>query len=231
VLLTAVAGALRRYMQANGTLEEAEADIRSFIPVNLRPIETGYQLGNRFGLVFLTMPISVADPLERLRLLRRNMDELKTSAEAIAAYSLLMIMGAVPYGLQQVAVSIFDAKGSAIMTNVPGPRVQLYLGGAPVDTVMAWVPQSGRIGLGVSIISYNGRVFVGVASDAGLVPDPERILAFFEEEFDLLLDLAEHPPAPPTVQARSREMSAVLADLERVLSDLDGVIEKRSPGG
>ena len=48
---------------------------------------------------------------------------------------------------------------------------------------MFWVPQSGRMGLGVSIFSYNGGVVVGVSTDRGLVPDPESIVAAFESEF------------------------------------------------
>jgi hypothetical protein len=70
------------------------------------------------------------------------------------------------------------------MTNVPGPRETLYLAGQPIRGIMFWVPQPGRLGLGVSIISYAGQVLVGVATDAGLVPDPETIIAGFHAEFD-----------------------------------------------
>ena len=56
---------------------------------------------------------------------------------------------------------------------------------------MFWVPRSGRIGLGVSILSYNNNVIVGIASDEGLMPDPEVLLEGFEEEFNNLLDLVQ----------------------------------------
>jgi hypothetical protein len=75
------------------------------------------------------------------------------------------------------------------MTNVPGPRQQLYIAGAPLRDVMFWVPQSGRLGLGVSIVSYNGEVLVGVATDAGLVPDPETIVSGFEDSFAEMMQL------------------------------------------
>ena len=76
------------------------------------------------------------------------------------------------------------------MTNVPGPRETIYLAGAPVRELMFWVPQSGRLGLGVSIFSYAGQVWLGVATDVGLIPDPDTIIGAFQDEFDLLRRLA-----------------------------------------
>jgi len=51
---------------------------------------------------------------------------------------------------------------------------------------MFWVPQSGRLGIGISIISYDGGVMLGVATDARLVPDPERIVEAFKVEFEAM---------------------------------------------
>ncbi len=79
-------------------------------------------------------------------------------------------------------VRILGAKTTAVMTNVPGPREPRYLAGNRIQTIMFWVPQSGRVGLGVSIFSYAGEVRLGVSVDAALVPDPERVLEAFEEE-------------------------------------------------
>jgi hypothetical protein len=76
------------------------------------------------------------------------------------------------------------------MTNVIGPKQPLYFAGERIRTWLGWVPQSGRMGLGVSIFSYDGQVVVGVASDKGLVPDPEAIAAAFEEEFAALVEWA-----------------------------------------
>jgi hypothetical protein len=121
-----------------------------------------------------------------------------------------------------VGIDIFDTKGTAVMTNVPGPRQQLYLAGAPIEMVMAWVPQSGRIGLGVSIISYNGQVYLGVATDEGLVPDPERILDNFYEEFEEMKSLAEE-----TTEERSEIVAPMLSKLDEALQALDDILEAR----
>ncbi len=70
----------------------------------------------------------------------------------------------------------------SVMTNVPGPAQPLYLAGRRIGRVMFWVPLSGHLGLGLSILSYAGEVMLGVATDAGLVPDPEAIVEGFHQE-------------------------------------------------
>jgi hypothetical protein len=115
------------------------------------------------------------------------MDALKGSLEAPVAFGILNAIGMVPEQIQDIVVNIFGMKGTAVMTNVIGPREQLYLAGAPLEALMFWVPQSGHLGLGVSILSYAGRVFMGVITDEGLVPDPDTIIAAFNTEFDDLL--------------------------------------------
>ena len=84
---------------------------------------------------------------------------------------------------------MFGTKATAVMTNVIGPKQPIYFAGERVRTWLGWVPQSGRMGLGVSIFSYDGQVVVGVASDKGLVPDPESIATAFEEEFEALVEV------------------------------------------
>jgi len=198
VLLTAVTGALRRYMQGRGEPVEG-LDFRAVVPVNLRPPGVEPDLGNKFSLVFLSLPVGIADPLDRLRELKRRMDGLKGSLEAPVAFGILNAIGMAPSEIQDIVVNIFGTKATGVMTNVPGPREQLYLAGAPLSMLMAWVPQSGRLGLGVSIISYAGQVRLGVATDEGLVPDPETIVAAMHTEFDELLDLARREAMPSLV--------------------------------
>ena len=69
------------------------------------------------------------------------------------------------------------------MTNVPGPGAKLKLLGATLDQCMFLVPQSGDIGLGVSILSYGGGVQFGVITDTGICAEPQKIIDEFEPEF------------------------------------------------
>jgi hypothetical protein len=77
-----------------------------------------------------------------------------------------------------------------VLTNVPGPPIPLYLAGQQICEIMFWVPQAGRLGVGISILSYAGNVYLGIATDAGLVPDPGRILDGAYLELDRLKALA-----------------------------------------
>ena len=189
VLLTAMSGALRRYLLARGETVDG-LNFRAIVPVDLRKPGTAEELGNKFGLVFLSLPVGIVDPGQRLHELRRRMDALKDSLEAPVAYGILSTIGKLPQAMQDVVVDIFGLKGTAVMTNVMGPGEQLYLAGAPLESLMFWVPQSGRLGLGVSILSYNGQVWLGTITDAGLVPDPDSIISAFHAEFDELLEEA-----------------------------------------
>jgi diacylglycerol O-acyltransferase / wax synthase len=186
VLLSCVAGALRSYLIDKGD-PVAAVMMRALVPVNLRPVEKAYRLGNQFGLVFLDLPIGVENPVARLYAVRGNMNALKGSYQPVLALGLLAAMGAGPKVLQEFLLQALARNGSAVMTNVPGPQQRLFLAGVAIDSMMFWVPQSGDIGVGVSIISYNGAVQFGVITDAALCPDPDRITERFAAEFEKLV--------------------------------------------
>jgi diacylglycerol O-acyltransferase / wax synthase len=195
VLVATATGALRRYMETRGQ-RTAGIAIRASVPVNLRPADQAHKMGNAFGLVFLTLPIGIADPARRLRAIKKEMDELKGSPEALVSFGVLSLMGLAPVEVEQVGLRFFGSKATAVLTNVPGPRQPLYMAGRKIDKVMFWVPQSGHMGLGISILSYAGGVMLGIATDAGLVPDPERIVDGFKVEFEALQTAAARAGKP-----------------------------------
>lgn len=190
VLTNAVAGGLRRYLARQGEVKQ-KLSMRAVVPVSLRPLEEMAELGNQFGLVFLSLPVGIEDPMTRLTELRRRMGRLKHSFEPVVVLQVLGALGASPKKIQELVVRIFGTKGTTVLTNVPGPDKTLYLTGKPIRSFVFWVPQSGRLGMGIAIASYAGRVQVGIATDAGLVSDPEVIVEGFHEEFAAMLSLAE----------------------------------------
>ena len=182
VLMSCVAGAIGQYLLAHGD-EIAGKEIRAMVPVNLRPMEHAYKLGNHFGLAPVVLPIGIANPVERVLEVRRRMGELKGSMQPLLAFGMLAVAGLLVKPAQDAMLAIFSKKTTAVMTNVPGPREKLKLLGATLEQSLFWVPQSGTVGLGVSILSYGGGVQFGVISDAGLCPDPQAIIDEFEPEF------------------------------------------------
>jgi len=186
LMTAAITGGLRRYLEARG---EEVVDFRAAVPVNLRgPHEMG-GLGNKFGLVFLDLPVSSVGLRQRLDAVRFRMEALKQSPEAPVSLDVLAAIGLSAQAVQDAVVRIIGTKATAVLTNVPGPPIPLYLAGQPIESLMFWVPQSGRLGLGISILSYAGNVYVGIATDAGLIPEPDEILLGFYAEYDGLLGL------------------------------------------
>ena len=188
VLLACVAGAIASYLRAHGD-DPSGKEIRAMVPVNLRPLHEAYQLGNRFGLVPLVLPIGIANPVQRVYAVRARMNDLKGSYQPLLAFGVLAVAGLMIKPVQDALLGMFAKKATAVMTNVPGPAQPLKFCGATLRQTMFWVPQSGDIGVGVSVLSYGGGVQFGLITDKKLCPDPEAVIAGFEPEFDKLLTL------------------------------------------
>jgi WS/DGAT/MGAT family acyltransferase len=195
VLLACVAGAMGSYLQGRGD-DPAGKSIRAMVPVNLRPLDQAWQLGNRFGLAPLVLPIGIDHPLQRLQAVRQRMAELKESFQPLLAFAVLSASGLFIQSVQDAILGLFAKKATAVMTNVPGPAVPLKLCGATLRQNMFWVPASGEIGVGVSILSYGGGVQFGLITDQALCPDPQAMIDRFEPEFEKLLLLTLMLPWP-----------------------------------
>jgi WS/DGAT/MGAT family acyltransferase len=222
VLLASVAGAVRAYLVERGE-DVAGCEVRAMVPVNLRDPKKWQDLGNKFGLVPLLLPVGIENPIARVFEVQRRMTELKTSYQAVLAMALLGVVGLAPRTLQKQTLDFLARKATTVMTNVPGPQQPLYMAGAQIRRMMFWVPQSGDIGVGVSILSYAGGVQFGLITDKKLCAEPQRIIDRFAPEFEKLVlalcmlpwdrpvdpDLAQHwlfpeIPGPADKRAPSR---------------------------
>jgi WS/DGAT/MGAT family acyltransferase len=189
VLMATAAGALRGYMLERGENLDG-VTLRATVPVNLRPLQHARELGNHFGLVFLELPVGEDNPVRRVERVAKCMTDLKTSRQAMVSFGLLAALGMAPAAVQGVALELFSRKATAVATNVPGPQQPLYMGGCAMREMMFWVPQTGSVGIGISILSYNNRVHFGLITDARLVPDPDAVIRRFGPEFEKLLYLS-----------------------------------------
>jgi diacylglycerol O-acyltransferase len=227
VMVAASAGALRRYLQGRGEPVDG-LTIRAGLSVDLRSRADAPELGNQAGAVLVGLPIGVADPLERLVVVKREMDALKRSPEGALVRGLLSALGHAPQDTQDALVEAYCTRDTAVMANLPGPRDRIYLAGAPLETLLFWVPPFGRVGLGLNVMSYAGQVRLGVATDQGLVPDPETIVDAFQFEVEALQALAGQLENERAVAESSiQDMSAMLDD---ALSTLDAMLERKESG-
>lgn len=196
VLVSAVTGGLQRWMlefrpPATGggsPAGDVTREIHAMIPFNLRPLDEPLprELGNRFGLVLLALPLLEGDPVARLHEVHRRMEAIKQSPEGAVSFGVLSAMGMSPPAVEAQLIDLFSAKASLVLTNVPGPRQPVYLTGVQMRGVLVWAPCAGSVSTSVSVFSYDGGVTVGFMVDARLVPDPDAIVAAVDAELAAL---------------------------------------------
>ncbi len=186
VLLSCVAGALRTYLRGRGE-DTTGCEIRAMVPVNLRRTDGPIRLGNRFGLVPLELPVGIAKP---------------DRAAAGGAAPDGRAEGRLPGGARLHAARGRRPRAQARAGPDPAlrreqghrgddqrarPEGALSLAGRRLSRMMFWVPQSGDIGLGVSILSYAGGVAVRRDRRPQALPEPQQLIDAFKPEFDALM--------------------------------------------
>jgi WS/DGAT/MGAT family acyltransferase len=223
ILLSCVAGAMRRYLADKGDKTEG-VECRAMAPIDLRK-PGDLSLGNRFGIIAVLLPVGIENPLERLMTVRQRMLELKTSYEPATTLGLFAALGYLPKVVQDQLFDLLVSKATAVMTNVPGPPEPLTVAGSTIKQNLFWVPQTADTGMGVSILSYAGQVQFGLITDAALTPDPEAVVGHFPQEFEkylyyVLLDSSApaeegkpvQPPPPPASRKSVRRKREEVGD-------------------
>jgi len=210
VLMATVAGALGAYLRAEG-FDTNGVSLRASVPVNLREADEATTLGNKFGLLFVELPVGVANPLQRAYTMHDTMRDLKGSQQPPLTLTVLGLLGMLPNVVQGPVLELFSRKGSLVASNVPGPQAPLYLCGQRITQMHFWVPQSGSIGVGVSILSYAGEVFFGLIADRACIAEPAQVVERLGPEFERLL-LAATVGVLGLGQRRPREIPRLRID-------------------
>lgn len=191
VVLAAVAGGFQRYLEARG--ESISDDVvRSLVPVSVRPPEQRGRLGNQVTAMFADLPIGVVDPLERLAIVSAQMDQLKASGQAVGVDAMvsaadfvlptLMALGA------RVAARVGQRVVNTVTTNIPGPPYPLYLLGRRMLEMFPYIPIAQGVRISIGIVSYDGKLAIGITGDYDAVPDIDVLCAGIEEALEELAD-------------------------------------------
>jgi WS/DGAT/MGAT family acyltransferase len=200
VALTAVAGALRELTLARG---EEPRPLKVMVPVSTRAPEQAADLGNRISFVFVELPVDVGDPVERLGVTKAATAAFKRDERAAGGETLLGAVGFLPAPLKQAAAQLAASPRMYNLTvsNVPGPRVPVYLLGAELEEAYPVIPLADDHALAIGIFTYCDRAFFGAYADPQALPDvdlmPQALAAAIAE----LRERIASPEAAPAVAA------------------------------
>jgi WS/DGAT/MGAT family acyltransferase len=197
VVLSVVAGAVRRFLERSRRTAPDGIDFRVMAPVSVRdPRERG-QLGNHVAGWLVPIPIDERDPVARLARVRQATDRLKQRHDALAIETLSLVVvwvGAAPIAMGARLLEHAQPPFHMVVTNVPGPRAPLYLLGARMLEAHPMAPLLGHLALGVAVFSFVGKLSWGFLGDWDGVPDLHEFVLDVRHAFDALLACAREAP-------------------------------------
>ena len=188
ILLAAIAGGLRRFLASRDVPTEG-LELRALVPVALRaPGSAGGELGNRVAGLRTTLPVGIADPLERLAAVRSAMTAVKASPQALGVRVVTALGTLVPppliaaLGRTQIAPRLFNLG----ITNVPGPPEALSLMGRPLRSILPVPPLPRGHALSIAMLSYDGHAGLGLLADPAALPELDDLAGWIAEEIATL---------------------------------------------
>lgn len=202
VAVTVVSGALRRYLE--GADELPESTLNAIMPISTRPTSTqtggsappdvsGGGGGNRFVMSVIPIGTHVADPLERIELVKRSTEQAKNYGTGMLdlVQSSELLPGALIGTVQRALARTISTRGRALgahvlITNVPGPRIPMYFAGAKAVSYSGMAPVTDSMGLIVAIGGYCDDFSITFTCDRDMMPDPSRFAECLRSEFDAL---------------------------------------------
>ncbi|XP_065669722.1 putative diacyglycerol O-acyltransferase MT1809 isoform X2 [Hydra vulgaris] len=188
VMMSTLGGALRRYLTERGIFPDDQPVAMTF---NLRStsemMKTNIPLGNNSGGLFLNLPLSVSDPVERLEVTKNRIVLLKKlSHEQMFSFFFYNVASILPDFFSRITAFALRRNTTLIVSNVPGPTTPLHILGSRLKSIVFTPPLHGGVGLVVSVFSYNEKLQLAVMTDETIIAKPAELTDAFEKEITLL---------------------------------------------
>jgi diacylglycerol O-acyltransferase / wax synthase len=204
VMLATVAGAIRRHLERRGQRTDG-LELKAMVPVSVRTdLERG-ALGNRVAAMMAPLPVWCGDAVERLRVVSEAMAGLKAGGQAVGAQVITQLSGFAPPTVMSQAARLSSRQRffNLVVTNVPGPQFPLYLAGRELIEAFPMVPLTKNQGLGVAIMSYNGRINFGLVGDFDVLFDLDLLAEDVEASLHELAEAAGVRHVAPEAPSRA----------------------------
>jgi diacylglycerol O-acyltransferase / wax synthase len=200
VVLASVAGALGRHLRRRGHPTDG-LELKAMVPVSVRSDGDRGKLGNQVAAMMAPLPVWCQEPLARLDIVSEEMKGLKEGGQAVGAQVLTDLTGFAPPTVMGHAARLISRQRffNLVVTNVPGPQFPLYLMGREAIDPFPMVPLAKNQGLGIAIMSYNGRMNFGLVGDYDVMYDIDDLAIDLYESLAELAEAAgvELSTAPP----------------------------------
>jgi WS/DGAT/MGAT family acyltransferase len=208
-VLAIVAGALRRFFEKRGE-ETAGIELKAMVPISVRPSEERGMTGNRVAAMMAPIPVFEPDTVERLRIISQAMAGLKEGRQAIGAQVLTELTGfAPPTVLAQAArLQARQRFYNLVVTNVPGPQIELYLLGRRLLDLFPMAPLARKQALCIAVMSYAGKLNFGLLGDFDAMPDLNALTRDIEHSLEELRQAAGIEAPAPQVDATQPPLEA-----------------------
>jgi diacylglycerol O-acyltransferase len=230
VVLTAITAGFRDLLLARGELSSEKLVVRSMVPVSVRRPDQKGKLNNQVSAVFVDLPVGLPDPVDRLASIRGQMDEYKKTMQAVDAPAIIALGDYVAPTLLSMGVRAALQAGQmwcqAVTTNVPGPRIPLYVLGKRMVTATAYVPIAGGTRCSIGIFSYLNTMTFGINADFDGYPDVDVLSGGIRTGIEQLLALA----AKQRSRAKEEVAQAESAQAEPAEADAAKAPARKSTG-
>ena len=240
VVLAICSGALRRYLDEKGQLPDKP--LIAMVPVSTRGDDEHGKMGNKVSAMMLDIATNVADPVERLDLIKEHSQGGKAFERAGATRAFVDLWEFIPFGLATRMTQLYSRFRVAdmhnpifncVITNVPGPQMDMYMAGHKLLATMGMAPLVDGMGLLITVLSYNGVLSISPTSSPSVMPDMDDFTRFLREaanELEAAVIPDRESIAPPSAEQTKAVADLTAAFVEQMRSTLEQAPKDRSLG-